>query len=102
MAKWNDSVRAVSKKMDALLNAPALIQAVAKAHLWWEWIKDGDVKSLSDIAKREGIDKAQWGTGATTRSPRLARPQRRAMAVLAPVSSMKTSRAGSRLAAFLP
>jgi hypothetical protein len=38
---------------------PALIQAVAKAHLWWEWIKDGDVKSLSEIAKREGIDKAQ-------------------------------------------
>ena len=38
---------------------PALIQAVAKAHLWWEWNKDGDVKSLSEIAKREGIDKAQ-------------------------------------------
>ena len=38
---------------------PALIQAIAKAHLWWEWIKDGEVKSLSEIAKREGIDKAQ-------------------------------------------
>ncbi len=38
---------------------PALIQAVAKAHLWWEWIKEGDVNSLSEIAKREGIDKAQ-------------------------------------------
>ena len=38
---------------------PALMQAVAKAHLWWESIKDGDVKSLSEIAKREGIDKAQ-------------------------------------------
>ena len=38
---------------------PALIQAVAKAHLWWQWIKDGDVKSLTEIAKREGIDKAQ-------------------------------------------
>ena len=38
---------------------PALIQAVAKAHLWWEWIKEGEVKSLSEIAKREGIDKAQ-------------------------------------------
>ncbi len=38
---------------------PVLIQAVAKAHLWWEWIKDGGVKSLSEIAKREGIDKAQ-------------------------------------------
>ncbi len=37
----------------------ALIQAVAKAHLWWQWIKDGDVKSLSEIAQREGIDKAQ-------------------------------------------
>ena len=36
---------------------PALIQAVAKAHLWWEWIKQGDVNSLSEIAKLEGIDK---------------------------------------------
>jgi len=38
---------------------PALIQAVAKAHLWWGWIKKGEVKSLSDIARHEGIDKAQ-------------------------------------------
>ncbi len=38
---------------------PALIQAVAKTRLWWDWIKDGDVKSLSEIAKRERIDKAQ-------------------------------------------
>ncbi|MCH7778311.1 MAG: recombinase family protein [Gemmatimonadetes bacterium] len=38
---------------------PALIQAVAKAHLWWDWIKEGEVKSLSEIAQREGIDKAQ-------------------------------------------
>ncbi len=36
---------------------PALIQAVAKAHLWWDWIKKGEVKSLSEIATREGIDK---------------------------------------------
>jgi hypothetical protein len=36
---------------------PALIQAVAKAHLWWDWIKNGDVESLTGIAKREGIDK---------------------------------------------
>ena len=36
---------------------PALIQAVAKAHLWWGWIKNGDVESLTEIAKREGIDK---------------------------------------------
>ena len=36
---------------------PALIQAVAKAHLWWEWIKEGDVKSLTEIARLEGIDK---------------------------------------------
>jgi hypothetical protein len=35
---------------------PALIQAVAKAHLWWEWIKEGEVKSLTEIAEREGID----------------------------------------------
>ena len=38
---------------------PDLVQAVAKAHLWWEWLKSGDVKSLSEIARREGIDKAQ-------------------------------------------
>jgi len=38
---------------------PALIQAIAKAHLWWDWIKKGEVKSLSEIATREGIDKAQ-------------------------------------------
>ena len=38
---------------------PALIQAVAKAHLWWDWIKNGEVKSLTEIAKREAIDKAQ-------------------------------------------
>jgi hypothetical protein len=38
---------------------PALIQAVGKAHLWWGWIKSGEVKSLSNIARREGIDKAQ-------------------------------------------
>ncbi len=36
---------------------PALIKAVAKAHLWWEWIKEGEVKSLSEIARLEGIDK---------------------------------------------
>jgi hypothetical protein len=38
---------------------PALIQAVAKAHLWWDWIKKGEVKSLTEIARLEGIDKAQ-------------------------------------------
>ena len=38
---------------------PALIQAIAKAHLWWDWIKDGEVASISDIARREKIDKAQ-------------------------------------------
>ena len=38
---------------------PSLIQAVAKAHLWWESIKNGEVTSLSEIAVREGIDKAQ-------------------------------------------
>ncbi len=32
---------------------PALIQAIAKAHLWWDWIKSGEVKSLTEIAKRE-------------------------------------------------
>jgi hypothetical protein len=38
---------------------PALIQAVAKAHLWWEWIKLGEVESLTEIARRDGIDKAK-------------------------------------------
>jgi hypothetical protein len=38
---------------------PALIQAVGKAHLWWGWIKKGEVESLSELAQREGIDKAQ-------------------------------------------
>ena len=36
---------------------PALIQAVAKAHLWWDWVNKGEVKSLTEIARREGIDK---------------------------------------------
>ncbi|MEM7225223.1 MAG: recombinase family protein [Pseudomonadota bacterium] len=36
---------------------PSLVQAVAKAHLWWGWLKSGDVESLSEIARREGIDK---------------------------------------------
>ena len=38
---------------------PALIQAVAKAHLWWDWVNKGEVKSLTEIANREDIDKAQ-------------------------------------------
>jgi DNA invertase Pin-like site-specific DNA recombinase len=36
---------------------PALIQAVAKAHLWWDWINSGKVSSLTEIASHEGIDK---------------------------------------------
>ena len=36
---------------------PALLQAVAKAHLWWGWVKSGEVKSLTEIARLEGIDK---------------------------------------------
>ena len=38
---------------------PALFHAVAKAHLWWDWIRKGEVESLSKISRREGIDKAQ-------------------------------------------
>jgi DNA invertase Pin-like site-specific DNA recombinase len=38
---------------------PALMLAVAKAHIWWNWIKNGEANSLSEIAFREGIDKAQ-------------------------------------------
>ena len=26
---------------------------------WWDWIRKGEVESLSKIARREGIDKAQ-------------------------------------------
>src|ERR1700730_15297394 len=37
-----------------------------------------------------------WGTAARHRSPRFERPRRRAILVVAPVSSMNTSRAGSR------
>ena len=33
------------------------VEAVAKAHLGWDWIKIGEVKSLTEIATREGIDK---------------------------------------------
>ncbi len=36
---------------------PSLIQAVAKAHLWWEWLKSGEITSLTEIARRVGIDK---------------------------------------------
>jgi hypothetical protein len=41
----------------------------------------------------------QWphGTRPVTRQPRLARPRSRAIVVEVPVSSMNTSRAGSRL-----
>ncbi len=38
----------------------------------------------------------RWGTAARQRSPRGERPRRRAILVVAPVSSMKTSLAGSR------
>ena len=44
-----------------------LIRAVAKAHLWWQWIKNGEVQSLQEIAEREGLDKPQ-----VTRRVRLA------------------------------
>ena len=46
---------------------PVLIQAVAKANLWWQWIKDGEVQSLREITQREGLDKPQ-----VTRRLRLA------------------------------
>ena len=46
---------------------PVLIQAVAKAHRWWHWIKEGEVRSLREIAEREGLDKPR-----VTRQIRLA------------------------------
>jgi DNA invertase Pin-like site-specific DNA recombinase len=38
---------------------PTLSHAVAKAYLWWDWIKSGKVTSLTEIAQSEGVDKAQ-------------------------------------------
>ncbi len=35
---------------------PALRKAVAKAHLWWLWIRSGQVTSLREIAHQEGLD----------------------------------------------
>ena len=46
---------------------PGLIRAVAKAHLWWQWITDGEVQSLREIAEREDLD-----TPMVTRLIRLA------------------------------
>jgi hypothetical protein len=46
---------------------PALLLAVAKAHLWWQWLKDGEVCSLREIADREGLSPPQ-----VTRRLRLA------------------------------
>ncbi len=44
-----------------------LLMAVAKAHLWWRWLRDGEVGSLREIASREGLSPAQ-----VTRRLRLA------------------------------
>lgn len=38
---------------------PALIQSVATAHLWWQWIREGKVKTSTEIAVSEELDKAQ-------------------------------------------
>jgi hypothetical protein len=46
---------------------PALLMAVAKAHLWWRWLRDGEVCSLRDIAHREDLSPPQ-----VTRRLRLA------------------------------
>ena len=46
---------------------PALLMAVAKAHLWWRWLRDSEVCSLREIAHRERLDPAQ-----VTRRLRLA------------------------------
>jgi hypothetical protein len=46
---------------------PALLMAVAKAHLWWQWLRDGEVGSLREIACREGL-----GPPQVTRRLRLA------------------------------
>jgi DNA invertase Pin-like site-specific DNA recombinase len=46
---------------------PDLLLAVAKAHLWWQWLRDGGVCSLREIADREGLNPPQ-----VTRRLRLA------------------------------
>jgi hypothetical protein len=46
---------------------PALLTAVAKAHLWWLWLREGEVCSLREIACREGLSPPQ-----VTRRLRLA------------------------------
>jgi hypothetical protein len=46
---------------------PALLMAVAKAHLWWQWLKDGEICSLREIADRENLSPPQ-----VTRRLRLA------------------------------
>jgi hypothetical protein len=46
---------------------PALLMAVAKAHLWWRWLRNGEVCSLREIARRENLSPPQ-----VTRRLRLA------------------------------
>ena len=45
-----DSVGALARSPD-----PALLKAVARAHVWFEELSRGRARSLADIAKREGV-----------------------------------------------
>src|SRR3954470_17406013 len=60
------------------------------------------IGAVSPSARRAATNvvvfQCPWGTGMTSRAPTGARPYRRVMFVLAHVSSMNTSRAGSRAA----
>src|ERR1044071_2106796 len=62
------------------------------------------IASARRAARKVTIFQCPQGTRPMTRRPRLARPRSRAMLVAVPVSSMKTSRFGSRVAcsAFHP
>jgi len=37
---------------------PAMIKALARAHRWFGWLRDGEAASVSDIAREEGLQRA--------------------------------------------
>ncbi len=40
---------------------PALIDAVTKGHVWFEQLRTGEVRSVRDLARRVGCDRADVG-----------------------------------------
>src|SRR5579863_2252772 len=67
--------------------APVMARSMTKGAVIASWRKP---------ARNVIVFQCPHGTRPTTRLPRLARPRKRAMLVVVPVSSRKTSRAGSR------